>query len=244
MPVPAVVAGAAKAAPYVMSGLSMLFGRPKKKADIGKTLAKYLSMRADGYVTDEDKAAASRATQRVGRQAGSQRRADTESATNRLSRQGLLGSGLNERVIQQIADREALGLENAGLAGADVEYQAYGRNKGFQENKIYQAMSAETRAAEAQAARDDLSTSTFWNSTLDLASQLGSYYSPQTAAVPAKSPLTPAPAAPAGSSSLAVPALRSEGGRPALRTSPAPPRVGGRIASRLARNAGTFAYAG
>lgn len=241
MPIPAVVAGAAKASPYVLSGLSMLLGRPKKKADIGKTLAKYLSMRADGYVSEEDKAAASRATQRVGRQAGSQRRSDTESVTNRMARTGQIGSGAYERAIQQIADREALGLENAGLAGADVEYQAYGRNKGFQENKIYQAMGAETRAAEAQAARDDASTSTFWNSTLDLASQLGSYYSPQTAVAPTASPLAPAPAAP---SRLAVPSIRSEGGRPVSRTAPAPPRVGGRIASRLSRNAGTFAYSG
>lgn len=244
MPLPAAVALGAKALPYVATGLSAILGRPKKRKNtVGKTVAKYMAMRANGYVTDEDKAAAGRVTQRVARQAGSQRRADEASTLNRMSRTGQIGSGAQERAIQQIADREAVGLENAGLYGADAEYGAYNRNKGFEENKIYQGMAAETRNAEAEAARGDLQTSTFWNSMLDLTQQLAPLY-------PSSSPTAPtaaapaAPTAPAAPSRLGVPRLQSAAGSPRLNAAPAAPTIGRRMASRMNRNAGQFAYSG
>lgn len=234
----------AKALPYVATGLSALFGRPKKRKNtVGKTVAKYMAMRANGYVTDEDKAAASRVTQRVARQAGSQRRADEASTLNRMARTGQIGSGAQERAMQQIADREAVGLENAGLYGADAEYGAYNRNKGFEENKIYQGMAAETRNAEAEAARGDLQTSTFWNSMLDLTQQLAPLY-PSGATTPAAAAGSAvAPAAPAAPSRLGVPRLQA-GSRPMLNAAPAAPQIGRRMARRMTRNAGQFAYSG
>lgn len=254
MPLPALAVGAAKALPYVASGLGAIFGRPKKaKNNTGKVVAKYLAMRANGYVTDADRAAAERVTTRGARTAGAQRANDERMTLNRMARTNQIGSGAQDRAFQQIADRQSAALEDAAMAGADAEYGAYNRNKGFEENKIYQGMAAETRAAESQYASDQMRTSSYYNSLLDTIGQIGALMpgakpqpSPAAQTTPQQpaAPVRPAPTAP----TLAYPRLQSQ--QPRLNAAPARPRLGGagrRIAGGLMRSrTGTsqFAYSG
>jgi hypothetical protein len=161
MPIPALALAAIPAAAQFLGGR-------RKRPKVSDVVARYRNQRAAGYISPEDTAAAGRTQSRIAGGVSATAKAQRGEIANRLVRSGLTGAPASFAAYGDLNASEARGREAAATAGADVEYNAFNRNKAFEEQKIGAAMAAELGDAQHQGARADAQDATWWNSITEL----------------------------------------------------------------------------
>ena len=137
---------------------------------------KYLNMRPGGYLSPEDMIASERTRSRLRSGVQTAAKGRRIGMSRSLVARGLNASPAASAAELGISQDEALGLQQADEAAAGQEYNSYSTNRGYMQNLVAQAMGGELAGAEAQRNRDALRNSTFWNSILETAPTLLSFF--------------------------------------------------------------------
>ena len=151
-------------APFALSAFQR-----RRRVDWGGLQRWLGGLRAEGYVSPEDKAAAGLTEARLSRAATSTAAGQRLEANRRATQRGINTAPAMEATYGRIGQTEAGGRQAAADTAAEQEYSAFLGNKRFEQGKLMGLVGARLGDVARDQSRQDLQQSSFWNSLLEYA---------------------------------------------------------------------------